>query len=100
MSMHNAVFYAFADFYNQVNDINKQLLKQSFADAAFVYNKLSEYPLVKVLAAQGFPIIHVSRREHKANNLVFIIENQVQLKPKEPNDGALPFGCNALENPI
>lgn len=51
MSMHNAVFYAFADFYNQVNDINKQLFKQGFADAAFAYNKLSEYPLVKVLAA-------------------------------------------------
>ena len=41
--------------------------------------------LQKLTLFQGFPVIHVSRREHKIENLTLVIDYQMQLESEEPS---------------
>lgn len=98
MDVHQAVFHVLADFCNQMDAIDEQLLEQCFANIALVSDQFTEHFLMELLVPQRFPAVHVPLGKHEIEYLTFVVDYQVQFEPKEPADRALPLGGNTLEN--
>ena len=60
------------------------VLKQSLTNISFVCAWFSFDVFQKLTLLQRFPVTHLSRREHKIENLTPVIDYQMQLESEEP----------------
>lgn len=79
-------FHVFSEFGNQMNPLEKQLLKQGFRQVAFIAKELTKQFVDKALHLQGLPIVGIARGEHNIDHVTGIAGDQVQFEPIKPAD--------------
>ena len=90
---HQRILHIVFNFSDKLYTIKGKVLKQSLTDIAFVCTEFSFDVFQKLTSLQQFPVVYVSRREHKIENLTFVIDYQMQLESEEPSHGAFaPLG--------
>ena len=65
--------------------IKEKILKQSLTDISLVCTQFSFDVFQELTLFQWFPVIHISGREHKIENLTLVIDYQMQLESEEPS---------------
>ena len=74
---HQSTFHIAFRFSDKLYAIHEQPLKRILADISFVRNRLAIDKFDKSLVFQRYPVIHISRSEHKIENFTFIIDYQM-----------------------
>ena len=78
----SAPFIVF-NFSGKLNAIKEKVLEQSLANISLFGTQFSFDVFQKLTLLQGFPVIYVSMREHKIENLTSIIDYQIQFESEE-----------------
>lgn len=90
-------FHIFPELGNQMNALEKQLLKKGFRQVALIAKKLAKQLVDKTLHLQRGAVIGVSRSKHNIHQVSGIAGDHVQLEPIKPADRAVPAGSQALK---
>ena len=95
---HEAVLHVVPHLGYQLYPVREQLVEQFLGDVTLVSHKLSVYLLHEARDLQRFPVVDIRRGNHEAKDLAFLVDDDVQLEPEEPSQGALAPHGDALEH--
>ena len=95
---HDGSLHVALQFRYQLDSVNEQPLEELLADVSLVTNKFSVEELHESLVVKGLAVINVARGDHEAEQLPFLVADEVQFESEEPSHRALPSPGNAFES--
>ena len=85
---------------DQLDSVDEKPGEKVLADVALVSEEPAEDPLYEGPVPERLAVVHIARGEHEAQEVAFLVADQMQLEAVEPAHGALPALREAPEDPV